>query len=183
MVSASAVAQKYARALFDQSLVEGTLERVAADLHSLGGLGESTPELGDFLGSPEVLTEQKRDLVTSVLGTRVQPLVLHFLHLLIDKSRVNYLPEMCEAFRDLVDEHEGVLHSRVVTAVPLGADQERRLKAELDRITGKRVVIETAVEPLILGGVIVHLGNKIIDRSLLRGLRDISESLLHTEVG
>ena len=58
-----------------------------------------------------------------------------------------------------------------------------RLKKELDRLTGRNVLLEKRVDPSVLGGVVVHLGTKIIDRSLRRGLRELGDRLLHTEVG
>ena len=182
-MSARSIAQKYAKALFDEALSQGNFERTAAELDTLRDVARLQPEMVQFLHSPEVHTEEKLEFVSRVFASRVQPLAYNFLRLVIEKGRVQLLGPITEAFKELVDEHEGILHAKVVTAVPLRGEQERRLLAELGRITRKRVAVEKTVDPAILGGVVVHLGNKIIDRSLRRGLRDISERLMQVEIG
>jgi F-type H+-transporting ATPase subunit delta len=100
----------------------------------------------------------------------------------VDKSRIDFLPEICKEFARLYEEHRGVQRAQVVSAVPLTGDQETRLKAQLDRLTGKDVVLEKSVDRAILGGVVVQLGNRIIDRSFRHGIKRMRESLLRVEV-
>jgi F-type H+-transporting ATPase subunit delta len=164
------VALKYARALFAESRERGSLARVTADMEALRSLPSEDRAFLDFLVSPQVLTETKLVFVEAVFAPRTERLVADFLRLLVDKGRIGLLPEITAAFRQLIEEDQGILRARVETAVPLGADQEARLKRDLDHLTGKQVLLEKAVDPSVLGGVIVYLGNKIIDRSLRRGL-------------
>ena len=178
----TAVALKYARALFDSAREDGNLGAVAEAMDSLYRLKVEDPAFLNFLISPEVLTEHKVAFIQVVFASRLDPLVANFLRLLVDKKRIAFLPEMCEEFARLHEEDRGDLRARVLTAVPLGPEQENRLKKELDRITGKNVQLEKSVDPSVLGGVIVHLGNKIIDRSLRRGIVRLRENLLHAEV-
>lgn len=178
----TAVAHKYVRALFDSAREEGTLDRVAGDMDSLGRLEIEDASFMGFLVSPEVPTEQKVEFLQTVFGPRLSALVVNFLRLLVDKTRIDLLPEMCREFAELFEAHQGIQRARVLTAVPLTGDQEARLKAELDRLTGKKVVLEKRVDRDILGGVVVHLGNTIIDRSLRHGIKRMRESLLRAEV-
>ena len=177
-----AVSHKYARALFDEAVERGVAQRVSDDLVSLLELEEEEPAFLTFLLSPEVSEKQKIEFLRTVFGPRVDPLVVDFLHLLVEKGRMPFLASICRDYQGLFEEHQGLLRAKVLTAVPLDADRERRLKSELDRVTGKNVVLEKKVDPSILGGVVVHLGNKIIDRSLRRGLRELGRSLLRVEV-
>jgi F-type H+-transporting ATPase subunit delta len=177
-----AVAQKYARALFEASLEEGSLDRVSKDLSSLGDLEESDPAFLKFLVSPKVQTEHKLAFIHAVFGPRLAPMAVRFLELLMEKGRIAILPEIAEAFDRLSEEHEGVLRAQVYTAVALSSEAERRLKTGLDRLTGKNVVLEKRVDPHVLGGVVVHLGTRILDGSLRNGLRILSENLHHAEV-
>jgi F-type H+-transporting ATPase subunit delta len=178
---ASGVASKYARALFAEARERGRLERVTADMDALRAIPAEDRAFMDFLLSPEVLTESKLAFVGAVFSARTDPLVANFLRLLVDKGRIGLLPEIAVAFRGLVEEEQGVLRARVESAVPLAADQETRLKQDLDRLTGKQVVLEKAVVPSVLGGVVVHLGNRIIDRSLRRGLERLAAHLRFVE--
>jgi F-type H+-transporting ATPase subunit delta len=177
-----AIALKYARALFETSRDEGSLERVNENLAGLGQLEQTDPGYLKFLVSPQVLTEHKVQFLHTVFGSRLEPMTMHFLELLVHKGRIGILPEIVEVFQKLVEEHQEVLRARVFTAVPLSAEAERRLKTGLDRLTGKDVLLEKRVDPTVLGGVVVHLGPRILDGSLQNGLRILSETLHHAEV-
>jgi F-type H+-transporting ATPase subunit delta len=167
-VRETAVAHKYVRALFDSAREEGTLDRVAGDMDALGRLETEDAAFLGFLVSPEVPTERKMEFLEAVFAPRLSGLAVDFLRLLVDKARIDLLPEMCREFAGLYEEHQGI--------------QEARLKAELDRLTGKQVVLEKRVDRELLGGVVVHLGNTIIDRSLRHGIKRMRETLLRAEV-
>jgi F-type H+-transporting ATPase subunit delta len=181
-VRETAVAHKYVRALFDSAREEGTLDRVAGDMDALGRLETEDAAFLGFLVSPEVPTERKMEFLEAVFAPRLSGLAVDFLRLLVDKARIDLLPEMCREFAGLYEEHQGIQRARIETAVPLTGDQEARLKAELDRLTGKQVVLEKRVDRELLGGVVVHLGNTIIDRSLRHGIKRMRETLLRAEV-
>jgi F-type H+-transporting ATPase subunit delta len=181
-VRETTVALKYARAVFDSALEAGTTDPVGADLASLRALEKDDPAFLGYLISPEVLTEHKLEFVEKVFRPRVIPLVAHLLRLLVEKARIGFLPVICEEYQRLAEEHRGVLRAEVLSAISLSPEQETTLKSELDRITGKNVVLEKRVDTSVLGGVIVHLGNQIIDRSLRHGIRRLREGLLHVEV-
>jgi len=176
------VAFKYARALFEASDEQGSLDRVSLELSGVGKLEEADPAFLRFLVSPRVPTEHKLEFLRAVFAPRVAPMTLHFLELLIHKKRITILPEIVDAFDKLMEEHRNVLRAQVFTAVPLSPDAEGRLKSGLDRLTGKNVVLEKRIDPYVLGGVVVHLGNRILDGSLRNGLRILSETLHRAEV-
>jgi F-type H+-transporting ATPase subunit delta len=176
------VASKYARALFEETRVRGNGSRVGSELFGLLDLDETSHAFIAFLASPEIPTDQKLVMLEKVFENRVDPLLKDFLRLLIEKGRIVLIREIAKVFRELIEEAQGLLRAQVDTAAPLGPDQEARLKAELDRITGKQVILEKRVDPTILGGVVIHLGHRIIDRSLRRGLWSLGESLRHAQV-
>ena len=176
------VAYKYARALFEASEEEGSLDRVGLDLAGLGKLEETDPAYLRFLVSPRMLTEHKLEFLRAVFGSRVAPMTLHFLELLIEKKRIDILPDIVNAFDKLMEEHRSVLRAQVYSAVALTPDAERRLKSGLDRLTGKNIMLEKRIDPHVLGGLVVHLGTRILDGSLRNGLRILSENLHRAEV-
>jgi F-type H+-transporting ATPase subunit delta len=181
-VQESAVALKYARALFDAAIEEDRVNETAADMASVGKLAQQDASFLGFLVSPEVLTEHKLEFIQSVFASRLSPLVVNYLRLLVNKTRINFLPEMCEEFVRLVEEHRGILRAEVLTAVPMDQDQETKLRDRLSRITGKEILLEKRVDPQVLGGVVVHLGNKILDGSLRHDVKLLREKLLHAQV-
>lgn len=179
------VAHKYARALFDAALEEGKLDRVADDVRAILELGAARTQEGNFarfLVSPEVATDKKVEFIRKVFGPRMEAMTVDFLVLLLEKKRIIAVLDIAEDFGRMVDEHRGLLKARVVSAIPLSGDQESRLKTQLDRLTGKNVILQMRVDPVVLGGVEVHLGNRIIDGSLRHGLKVLREELSRTEV-
>ncbi len=177
-----AIADKYAKALFAAAQDAGRVQKVAADMASLLRLRDEDPAFLNFLVSPEVGPEHKTAFILTVFGPRLDPLAVNFLRLLIDKGRIKLLAHTCGEFRRLTEEYRGLMRARVVSAAALDGEQEARIKRELDRITGKDVILDRHVDPALLGGVVVHLGTKIIDRSLRRGLKELSDSLLRAEL-
>jgi F-type H+-transporting ATPase subunit delta len=176
------VALKYARALFMESLERDRLDAVAGDMSALADLEREDPSFHAFLLSPEVLTEHKMAFIQAVFGSRLDPLTVNFLKLLVEKGRIDLLPEIARDVQRLVEEHRGMLRAEVLSAVPLPREHQERLKRQLDRLTGKNVVLESRTDASVLGGVIVHLGNQILDGSLRQGLKGLRERLLHAEV-
>lgn len=177
------ISHRYARAIFGAALEENKLPRVAADMEGLAALIQADPSFLHFLVTPEVLTDGKQEFIRTIFGARLDPMTTNFLILLVDKGRIVHLAEICEDMRRLFEDHQGVLRAEVFSAVALDAQQEARLKKELDRLTGKNVQLKKRLDPSVLGGVVVHLGSKIIDRSLRRGLRELGDRLRHVEVG
>jgi len=177
----SGVARRYAHALFQVALEEGATDTVGAELASLEKLRVEDPSFLEFLVSPEVATGRKTEFIDTVFGARLSEQTVRFLHLLVEKKRIEGLPEACREFARLGEEHRGLVRAQVRTAVALSSEQESRLKRDLDRLTGKQVLIEKVVDPALLGGIVVNLGNRVIDQSLRRGLRRMRERLLQAE--
>jgi F-type H+-transporting ATPase subunit delta len=177
----SGVARRYAHALFQVALEGGTTDAVGAELASLEKLRTEDPSFLEFLVSPEVPAGRKTEFIDKVFGSRLSEQTVRFLHLLVEKKRIEGLPEACREFVRLGEEHRGLVRAQVRTAVALSAEQETRLKRDLDRLTGKQVLIEKVVDPALLGGIVVNLGNRVIDQSIRRGLRRMRERLLQAE--
>jgi F-type H+-transporting ATPase subunit delta len=176
------ISHRYARAIFGAALEENKLSRVAGDLANVLALIREDPAFLDFLVTPEVLTDGKEGFIRTVFGSWADPLTVNFMLLLMDKKRIAHLTGICEDVQQLYEEHQGLLRAEVLSAVALDAVQEARLKKELDRLSGMDVRLEKRVDPSVLGGVIVHMGKQVIDRSLRRGLRELGDRLLQAEL-
>jgi F-type H+-transporting ATPase subunit delta len=103
--------------------------------------------------------------------------VRRFFYLLIDKRRENLLPNIQREFKLLADQARNIVEARVTSAAPLSKSQEERLHKELVRITGKDVRIVQEVRPEIIGGVIVQIGDRVMDGSVAYKLSQIRLSL------
>ncbi len=168
-------AERYARALFLVAERRGEVHEALADLTSLRGLVVSDPRLDAFLRSPLVPLERKRALLRSALGKRVIPPVSGFLDLLLRKKRVELLEAAVDSFEAQVRAWQGLQEAEVVSAVALTGDELGRLKARLERVTGLTLELRTRVDPGLVGGLYVRIGDRVMDRSmrgLLQSLQD-----------
>jgi F-type H+-transporting ATPase subunit delta len=140
-------------------------------------------QIGEFMGDPEVRRvlentrvsqEPKQRLIEAALGD-LPVLPLNLARLLVRKNRTALAVDIAEQFEQLLDEQRGVAHARATTAVPLSDADRNALSQRLAQQTGGEVVLETSVDPELLGGVVVQIGDRLIDastRSKLRALRD-----------
>ncbi len=136
------VAVRYARALLDvcieQSLVDGVSESFDGMMSALSGF----PGLGIFLQSPQVRTEEKKELLRKVLTGQVEPLLLDYVELLIDKDRLINIADIHGEFQTLVESHRGMQRATVVTAVPLTDDLVDQLMAKLEKHANRRIILD-----------------------------------------
>jgi len=177
------VADRYARALLQ--LVGGdstSLDQIDDELDMLGELLGSDPKFAAFLQNPRILPEEKKGVIRKVFGTRLSPRTLNLILLLIDKHREADLLGIAQRFSHLADLKRGVEEAEVITAVPLPEGQLRRLEAQVQRFSDHKITLRATVDPAILGGVVLRLGNRVIDGSLAYRLDQIRRSLMATTV-
>jgi F-type H+-transporting ATPase subunit delta len=171
------VATRYAGALLTSAREAGVLAGVAESYDSLMDMQLGQTALRVFLDSPQVRTEEKKDLLKNVFGGKVEPLLLDFMFLLIDKNRIENFRDIGEEFALLVEREQGVMRAKVTTAVALPADLEEQLKAKLSSLTGKTMILEKRVDPAVIGGVKVVMGDKILDGTVRTNLDALRKTL------
>ena len=172
-----ALPRKYARALFEAARNREALDPVLDGMESLRSLDVADAAFLRFLMSPEVRTDHKLSFLDTVFKPRVHELVAGLLRLLVEKGRIAILPDILEEFRELAEEARGILRIQVETALPLADDQADRLRQELESLSGNKVILEKKTNAAIIGGIVVHYRDKILDRSVRRGVRNLSEAL------
>ncbi len=171
-----AIARRYAQALFMAAQKKDAIEQIDADMKAVFALDQASNEgFRLMLEAPQVPTEHKFAILETVLRPRVHPLVVEFFRLLLTKKRTFSLRDVVEEFERLVEDHQGVVRARVTSAVALTDEETRRLVSELEGALKKKVRVVQSVEPGILGGLVVRVGDRIADksvRSMLNRLRD-----------
>ncbi len=164
------VASRYARALVESAKAEDVLAGVAESYAAVVVVLEQNPALPSFLEGPQVADDEKIQLVSDLFDGRVEPLLVRFFHLLIEKNRIEYLQEIGEEFAGLVEKEQGFSRAVVTTAIEMPADLEAALLEKLVRLTGAKVILEKNVDPAVIGGVSVTLGDQIIDGTVRTNL-------------
>lgn len=167
----------YARALFEMAQAEGVVARVEEELFRLRELLKANPELLEFLKDPNVKAEGKRAALGDLFQGRVHPLVLSTLITLSDQDRAGRVLHVIEDFSTVAAAARQTVTGEITTAITLDDATLNRLATELSRITGKNVKLLQKIDPAILGGAIITVGEQIIDGSLRRKLDQIKEKL------
>ncbi len=167
----------YARALWEMAQAEGVVARVEEELIRLRDLLKTNPELLQFLKDPNVQAEGKRRALAELFQGRVHPLVLSLLTTLSDQDRAGRVLAIIEEFGAVAAAARQTVTGEVTTAVELDDSVLNRLAAELTRLTGKNVRLVPRLDPAILGGAVITVGEQIIDGSLRRKLDQLKATL------
>ena len=175
------LALKYAQALFELAQENNMLDQVQQELAMVDETVTQYPDLGKLLYHPLVPAAVKKDTVQKIFAASVHEYVLHFLLLLVDKRRENYLSSIYHTFLNLVDEAKNIVTAQAVAALPLSTAQVQALQDRLSAVTGRQIRLEVSVDPRLIGGVAVKLGDKLIDGSVRRRLRTLEQALLREQ--
>jgi F-type H+-transporting ATPase subunit delta len=172
------VAARYAAALFAAALKAGEEEQVLADMGAMSALNARDRALQEFLEAPDVLTERKVELIHRLFDARVAPLTVRFLLLMLEKKRIQHFPLTLSHYRQMVEDHQGIVRTRVITAVPLPSELADALRGKLEKLSGKKIRLDPQVDPDIVGGIIVRLGERTVDASIRHRLGELRTALL-----
>ena len=169
---------QYANALADIAMAQGAAEPVAKQLAGFGALYAESSEMRNFLASPGVNREAKHGVIEKLLArTGGSKIVRNFLFVIADHQRTHILPEMIAAFQEVVRERQGIKEAHISSAVELMPAQKAEMKLTLERLTGKRVEAKFSLDPALLGGAVVRLGDTIYDGSLRNRLNELRSRL------
>jgi len=171
--------RRYAKVLIEVARRDKLLPRVEKDLGSFREILKAHPELQDFFSDPKVTPVSKQKLLEELLSVvDYQKVTKNFFYLLASRRRLPYLEEMCEAFEREVDRLEGVVVAEVISPLPLSAGQARKIARRVSAFLDKKVEIKSSVDPSLVGGVIIKIGDTVYDGSLKKQLQLLRERLV-----
>jgi F-type H+-transporting ATPase subunit delta len=172
-------ATRYARALLDIALKEkGDLRAIETELADFVALFTQHPTLEKVLLNPAVPVPRKRATIAE-LTTRAKltPVLGKLLLLLAERDRLVLLPDLLAAYRERLLDHLNIVRAEVTTAVALPADRAKAVEQSLARVTGRTVMLETRVDPAIIGGVVARVGSTVYDGSVTTQLEKMRQRL------
>jgi F-type H+-transporting ATPase subunit delta len=173
------VAEIYAEALLNAADKRGQTAEVLEDLNGLvGEVFRGDPYLEAFLGSRAVGRDRKAQIIRKAFDGRANPLFVHFLLVLNDHDRLDALRDVAAAAKELHEKRTGKVRVSVRSAVPLPDDQQERLRQEIRAAFGREPVLEVRVEPDLLGGLVVQVGDWQYDASVRTRLETIRNQLI-----
>jgi F-type H+-transporting ATPase subunit delta len=172
----------YAEALFEAARERDELEEILLELQEFASALQENEELQLFFYSGQVPERQKRNAIEG-LTEGMTTSTTNFLKVLSDNGREEILEDVLRQYEVLVKEHLGRIEVEVTTAVELSEDSERRLKERLGRVLeGREVILETRVDPNLLGGAVFRFGGRMMDGSIRGRLESLREGMLERSV-
>jgi len=172
------VVRRYAAALYAAARAADAVDAVESDLGLIAYTVEAVPGLADVLSSPVVSPARKRGLVAKIFGDKVHEITLRYLCLLIDKRREKLVTHTEAEYVRLANEARGVTLARVTTAVELTEQEIERLRERLSLHTGQRIELQLEIDEAIIGGVVVRIGDTVLDGSIAGFLERLREHFL-----
>jgi F-type H+-transporting ATPase subunit delta len=172
------VARVYAEALLNAAAKQGQPEAVLQEIDALTGeLFRTDPQIEAFFTSGTISRGRRAEVLRSAFQGRVSDTFLNFLLVLNDHDRLGMIRALRQAAWELHNERAGLVQVRVVSAVPLPADQMERLKQTLRETFAREPVVEARVDPDILGGLVVQVGDWLLDASIRTHMLDLRNQL------
>ncbi len=178
-MSNTAVAKRYAQAIFDLGTETSSVSGLVEDFRRMAESYAVSPELRALAANP-LIPEGPRLAAVQEIASRLgmSPLAKNAVGLLARRRRLTALPEIARELFRMQDERAGVARVVVTSAQPLTETYAQRLQRELEAVTGKRVVMERRQDPELLAGVVVKIGDRVIDGSARARLLELRSQLL-----
>jgi F-type H+-transporting ATPase subunit delta len=165
------VSYRYANSLMQLAIEKKIYDKVAKDAELVFGALESSKELRTVLKSPVVKSTEKVKLIVAIFSKKVSEETEKFLEFVIEKGREDILFEIFKEFMNLRDKKEGIVRSKIVSAVELTEDVKKKITAKLEKQTEKTVHSNYVVNEKIIGGFIAEVGDTVYDSSIRHQLK------------
>lgn len=169
---------QYATALADIALEQGAAEPVRKQLAEFGAAYAESAELRNILANPAVAPTAKHGVIEKLVAQLgASRIVRNFLFVVVDNQRTQLVPEILQSFEAVLRQRQGVAEAEVSSAAELTAPQKTQLQQTLERLTGKKIQANYSLDPALLGGVLVRIGDTIYDGSVRNRLNQMRARL------
>ena len=170
---------QYANALADIVLQQGAAEPARKQLADFDAAYQESAELRNFMASPAVSREAKHGVIEKLVARLgASRMIRNFLFVIVDNQRTHLLPEIAVSFEEVLRQRQGIAEAEVLSAVPLNDKQKTALLRNLESVTGKKIQANYSLDPALLGGAVVRIGDTIYDGSVRNQLNRLRERLV-----
>jgi F-type H+-transporting ATPase subunit delta len=174
---ASSAAKRYAQAVFNLGKERGTLDAWQGDLALLASIVDDS-RIASYLTNPSVAADKKIAAIESAIDNwNVQPETRNLARMLVERDRVGLVPEIRELFDDQVRAEHGIAVAEVTSAERLNEAEQDLIREKLESLTGKKVQLALRIDPSIIGGIIIRIGDQVIDGSVRNKLEKLRSRL------
>lgn len=176
------IARVYAASLVEFGQEKNLLVDFEEEIKCISELVSEDKSFHLFLSSPGILREKKKDLVDRVFKGKISDFIVNFLNVLIENDRLYLLDDICVAVVERIDRVVGRERVTVTVAETLDATLKSKIVATLKNTLKKEIIIHEVINKAIIGGIIIRIGDMVIDGSLANGLKKMKNTLLNSKV-
>lgn len=170
-------ARRYAEAAFQVAMRDGTVEQWRSELAAAAAVIGDERAIGT-LSNPAIPIDQRSTAVGGLLKGIASDPVRNLIQLLLRRGRIEELARVDAEFRRLDDRRQGIIHATATSAAALSPDEVRALTQRLEESTGGRIALDVQVDPSLLGGLVVRVGDRLIDGSVRGRLERLRNQLI-----
>lgn len=174
---AELVCKRYAEALFEVAQEDNNLQQIREELDFLKTCLKENQDFEKLLNTPLVNSNEKKEILTNIFKDQFSKEVMNFLYILIDKGRIKYIHDIIREFNTMADISKNIVEGVAITAVPLEEASLLKLQVQLSMASGKNVRLKNEVDREVVGGVLVKIGDKVIDGTLKNRLGHLKQQL------
>ena len=175
-MASTRAAIRYAKAILDLANSKGVAEAVNNDMKSIASTIESNLELSTFIQNPTAKVEVKESALLEVFAN-VNGVTKGLFHLLFENKRFEILEAIAVEYSRVFDESNGIEVAKVTTAIPMDAALEAKVLAKVSTLSDKKITIENIVDPSIIGGFILRIGDQQYNASVANRLQVLKREL------
>lgn len=174
----SKISARYAKALFEAAIDTNVLDEIYSDICQIKKLCTESHEFMLFLNNTLIRRPKKEEILHEIFAGKIEPLTWNFILLLIGKTRESYLPGICRNFTDRYRKHKNIIPVTVTSAKKLSSETALKITHHLTLHTGGTVELFEKVNPAIIGGLILQIGDYQYDGSITQQLKRVKKDLL-----
>jgi F-type H+-transporting ATPase subunit delta len=171
------VARRYAEAFFSIAREADKIDDYQQELQKVVQIIQDTEALKDYFAHPLIPTKEKKEIANQLFAKMISTVTLNFLQLVLDKKRESYFELIYKEYEEMADESRNIKKAELISAMPVSDDDLKTLSDTLSRSTGKTIQLQLVIDPAIIGGVKIRMGDKIIDASVAKKLEMLKKSL------
>ena len=181
-MSESRISKRYAGALFSLGQEDGSFSTYGKELDEFKDFYLKNYDFGNAVSNPIYKLEERKSILKFVLDkSNFSDLVKNFLNLLLEKNRIGSIEAISDKYSELTDEVSNIAHAEIITARPLQDDALRKVVESLEAMTSKDIKSEVKEDPELIGGIVVKIGDLVLDGSVKAQLEGLKESFKRGE--
>ncbi len=173
MIGSSRAAIRYAKAVLSASIDVTKADTINTDMQLIATTINESRELQVVLNSPVIKSDAKKAALMAIFNKKIDSTSLSLVNLLVENKRLPLLPEVAKQYTFLYNQYKGSQVASVTTAFELTEALEKKILAKTEEITGKKISLESIIDPAIIGGFILRVGDKQFDASILGKMNNL----------